>query len=130
MVLMTRARGQSVLSETIFENRFMHVPELQRMGADIVVEGRTAIVRGPTKLTGATVMATDLRASACLVLAGLIAERPHRQCCASITSIAATTVWTRSCARWAPTSGAPRGARETAASQARPRPSAPNRRRR
>jgi UDP-N-acetylglucosamine 1-carboxyvinyltransferase len=74
MVLMTRARGQSVLSETIFENRYMHVPELQRMGADIVVEGRTAIVRGPTKLAGATVMATDLRASASLVLAGLIAE--------------------------------------------------------
>ena len=74
MVLMTRARGQSVLSETIFENRFMHVPELSRMGADVVVEGRTAIVRGPTKLTGATVMATDLRASACLVLAGLIAS--------------------------------------------------------
>ncbi|HEX4405292.1 MAG TPA: UDP-N-acetylglucosamine 1-carboxyvinyltransferase [Polyangia bacterium] len=74
MVLMTRARGQSVLSETIFENRYMHVPELQRMGADIVVEGRTAIVRGPTKLAGTTVMATDLRASASLVLAGLIAE--------------------------------------------------------
>ncbi len=74
MVLMTRASGQSVLSETIFENRYMHVPELQRMGADIVVEGRTAIVRGPTKLAGATVMATDLRASACLVLAGLIAS--------------------------------------------------------
>jgi UDP-N-acetylglucosamine 1-carboxyvinyltransferase len=74
MVLMTRARGQSVLSETIFENRYMHVPELQRMGADIVVEGRTAVVRGPTKLAGTTVMATDLRASASLVLAGLIAE--------------------------------------------------------
>jgi len=74
MVLMTRARGQSVLSETIFENRFMHVPELARMGADIVVEGRTAIVRGPTRLAGATLMATDLRASACLVLAGLIAR--------------------------------------------------------
>ena len=74
MVLMTRARGQSVLSETIFENRFMHVPELSRMGADVVVEGRTAIVRGPTKLAGTTVMATDLRASACLVLAGLIAS--------------------------------------------------------
>jgi UDP-N-acetylglucosamine 1-carboxyvinyltransferase len=74
MVLMTRARGQSVLSETIFENRYMHVPELQRMGADIVVEGRTAIVRGPSRLTGATVMATDLRASASLVLAGLIAD--------------------------------------------------------
>jgi UDP-N-acetylglucosamine 1-carboxyvinyltransferase len=74
MVLMTRARGQSVLAETIFENRYMHVPELQRMGADIVVEGRTAVVRGPTKLTGATVMATDLRASASLVLAGLVAQ--------------------------------------------------------
>jgi UDP-N-acetylglucosamine 1-carboxyvinyltransferase len=74
MVLMTRARGQSVLAETIFENRYMHVPELQRMGADIVVEGRTAVVRGPTRLTGATVMATDLRASASLVLAGLIAQ--------------------------------------------------------
>ncbi|MES1205305.1 MAG: UDP-N-acetylglucosamine 1-carboxyvinyltransferase [Pseudomonadota bacterium] len=74
MVLMARAKGQSVLTETIFENRFMHVPELQRMGADIQVEGRTVIVRGPTKLTGAQVMATDLRASASLVLAGLIAS--------------------------------------------------------
>ncbi len=74
MVLATRAKGQSVLIETIFENRFMHVPELQRMGADIQVEGRTVIVRGPTKLTGAQVMATDLRASASLVLAGLVAE--------------------------------------------------------
>jgi UDP-N-acetylglucosamine 1-carboxyvinyltransferase len=73
MVLMAQAHGQSVLSENIFENRFMHVPELRRMGADIVVEGHTAIVRGPTKLKGAKVMATDLRASACLVLAGLIA---------------------------------------------------------
>jgi UDP-N-acetylglucosamine 1-carboxyvinyltransferase len=74
MVLMTRAHGQSMLSETIFENRYMHVPELQRMGADIVVEGRTAVVRGPSRLAGATVMATDLRASASLVLAGLVAE--------------------------------------------------------
>jgi UDP-N-acetylglucosamine 1-carboxyvinyltransferase len=74
MVLATRAKGQSMLIETIFENRFMHVPELQRMGADIQVEGRTVIVRGPTKLTGAQVMATDLRASASLVLAGLVAE--------------------------------------------------------
>jgi UDP-N-acetylglucosamine 1-carboxyvinyltransferase len=74
MVLMTRAKGQSVLTETIFENRFMHVPELQRMGADIQVEGRTVVVRGATRLTGAEVMATDLRASASLVLAGLIAE--------------------------------------------------------
>jgi UDP-N-acetylglucosamine 1-carboxyvinyltransferase len=74
MVLMTRAAGQSVLTETIFENRFMHVPELARMGADIVVEGRTAIVRGPSKLRGAKVMATDLRASASLVVAGLVAQ--------------------------------------------------------
>jgi UDP-N-acetylglucosamine 1-carboxyvinyltransferase len=74
MVLMALAEGQSVLTETIFENRFMHVPELMRMGADIVIEGRTAVVRGPTRLTGATVMATDLRASASLVLAGLVAE--------------------------------------------------------
>jgi UDP-N-acetylglucosamine 1-carboxyvinyltransferase len=74
MVLMTLARGQSVLSENIFENRYMHVPELCRMGADIMVDGRTAIVRGPSKLKGAKVMATDLRASACLVLAGLVGE--------------------------------------------------------
>ncbi len=74
MVLMAMARGQSVISETIFENRFMHVPELQRMGAEIVIDGHTAVVRGPTKLKGAKVMATDLRASACLVLAGLVAS--------------------------------------------------------
>jgi UDP-N-acetylglucosamine 1-carboxyvinyltransferase len=74
MVLMSLAKGQSVLSENIFENRYMHVPELCRMGADIQIEGRTAIVRGPAKLKGAKVMATDLRASACLVLAGLVAE--------------------------------------------------------
>jgi UDP-N-acetylglucosamine 1-carboxyvinyltransferase len=74
MVLMSLARGQSVLSENIFENRFMHVPELMRMGADIVIDGHIAVVRGPVKLKGAKVMATDLRASACLVLAGLAAE--------------------------------------------------------
>jgi UDP-N-acetylglucosamine 1-carboxyvinyltransferase len=74
MVLMSLARGQSVLTETIFENRFMHVPELNRMGADIRVDGRTAVVRGPAKLKGAKVMATDLRASACLILAGLVAD--------------------------------------------------------
>jgi UDP-N-acetylglucosamine 1-carboxyvinyltransferase len=74
MVLMSLAKGQSVLTENIFENRFMHVPELGRMGADIMIEGRTAIVRGPARLKGAKVMATDLRASACLVLAGLVAE--------------------------------------------------------
>lgn len=73
MVLMTQAHGRSVLRETIFENRFMHVPELLRMGADIAIDGRSAVVTGPTTLDGARVMATDLRASASLVLAGLIA---------------------------------------------------------
>ena len=74
MVLMTQAVGSSVITETIFENRFMHVPELNRMGADIRIDGHTAIVNGPSKLGGARVMATDLRASASLVLAGLAAE--------------------------------------------------------
>ena len=62
------------MTETIFENRFMHVQELVRLGAKIDIEGNTAIVSGARKLTGATVMATDLRASACLVIAGLVAE--------------------------------------------------------
>ena len=74
MVLATGARGQSVITETVFENRFMHVSELRRMGADIHVDGRTAILRGPLRLQGATVMASDLRASAALIIAGLIAE--------------------------------------------------------
>ncbi len=74
MLLATQAEGTSVLTETIFENRFMHVPELSRMGARIDLRGRSAIVQGPRKLSGARVMATDLRASASLVLAGLIAE--------------------------------------------------------
>ena len=74
MVLATQAHGQSLLTETIFENRFMHVPELNRLGADIVVNGNTAVVRGPTKFSGTTVMATDLRASASLVIAALVAE--------------------------------------------------------
>jgi len=74
MALATKAGGTSVITETIFENRMMHVQELRRMGADIDVEGNTAIVKGVDRLTGATVMATDLRASACLVIAGLIAE--------------------------------------------------------
>jgi UDP-N-acetylglucosamine 1-carboxyvinyltransferase len=73
MVLMTQASGTSTITESIFENRFMHVAELQRMGASVRVEGRTALVTGPTALSGAQVMATDLRASACLVLAGLAA---------------------------------------------------------
>ena len=74
LMLMCLAQGESVISETIFENRFMHVPELQRMGASIVVRGNTAVVQGVPKLYGAQVMATDLRASASLVLAGLVAE--------------------------------------------------------
>jgi UDP-N-acetylglucosamine 1-carboxyvinyltransferase len=74
MALATRAQGTSVITETIFENRMMHVQELKRLGADIEVEGNTAIVKGVAKLTGADVMATDLRASACLVIAGLVAE--------------------------------------------------------
>ena len=68
------AEGTGTISETVFENRFMHVHELQRMGADIQLEGNTAVVRGVDRLTGAPVMATDLRASASLVLAGLVAE--------------------------------------------------------
>ncbi len=74
MSLLCKAEGTSVLKETIFENRFMHVPELSRMGCDIATEGRTAIVKGPQDLTGAEVMATDLRASMSLVIAGLAAE--------------------------------------------------------
>ncbi|HEY4163423.1 MAG TPA: UDP-N-acetylglucosamine 1-carboxyvinyltransferase [Dongiaceae bacterium] len=74
MALMTTAEGASMITETIFENRFMHVPELARMGASINVHGASAMVRGVKKLTGAPVMATDLRASVSLVLAGLAAE--------------------------------------------------------
>jgi UDP-N-acetylglucosamine 1-carboxyvinyltransferase len=75
MALLSVADGTSVVSENIFENRFMHVAELRRMGADITVEGGTAaVVRGVKKLSGAPVMATDLRASASLILAGLRAE--------------------------------------------------------
>ena len=74
MAVATRAAGTTLVTETIFENRMMHVQELVRLGAEIEVEGNTAIVRGVAKLTGADVMATDLRASACLVIAGLMAE--------------------------------------------------------
>jgi len=74
MALMTQAEGISVITETIFENRFMHALELARMGADIRREGRQAIVAGPTSLSGAAVLASDLRASASLVLAGLVAR--------------------------------------------------------
>jgi len=74
MALMCKVKGVSVITETIFENRFMHVSELDRMGADIQVEGHTAIVKGVPFLSGAQVMATDLRSSASLVLAGLAAD--------------------------------------------------------
>ena len=73
-VLMCLAKGESVITETIFENRFMHVPELQRMGASVALRGHTAVVQGVPRLYGASVMATDLRASASLVVAGLVAE--------------------------------------------------------
>ena len=74
MALLAVARGSSVVTETIFENRFMHVAELRRLGADIVVDGHNAVVKGVKRLKGAPVMATDLRASASLVVAGLVAE--------------------------------------------------------
>jgi UDP-N-acetylglucosamine 1-carboxyvinyltransferase len=74
MTLMTQAAGRSVITETIFENRFMHASEMHRMGARIALDGRIAAVEGPTPLMGARVQASDLRASASLVLAGLVAE--------------------------------------------------------
>ena len=75
MILMTQAKGLSKIKESIFENRFMHVPELKRMGAKIEIRNNTAYISGPSYLTGAEVMATDLRASVSLVLAGLIADK-------------------------------------------------------
>ena len=78
MVLLTQADGTSKIKEDIFENRFMHVPELNRMGAKIEIKNKIAIIHGPTKLMGAEVMATDLRASVSLVLAGLAAENRTR----------------------------------------------------
>ena len=81
MAMLCMARGSSVLTETIFENRYMHVPELNRMGARIETKGRTAIVHGVDRMNGADVMATDLRASMSLIIAGLAAEgetRVHR----------------------------------------------------
>src|SRR4030095_16441858 len=74
MALMTQAEGKAVIEETVFENRFMHASELQRMGARISIDGRHASVNGPTPLTGAPLIASDLRASASLVLAGLVAK--------------------------------------------------------
>jgi UDP-N-acetylglucosamine 1-carboxyvinyltransferase len=74
MALMTRSSGISHVTETIFENRFMHVPELMRLGANVKLQGTTALVRGGARLHGAQVMATDLRASVSLVLAALVSE--------------------------------------------------------
>jgi UDP-N-acetylglucosamine 1-carboxyvinyltransferase len=74
MALATQAEGTSVITETIFENRFLHASEMIRMGANISIDGRRAVVRGPAKLSGTTVQASDLRASAGLVLAALVAE--------------------------------------------------------
>jgi UDP-N-acetylglucosamine 1-carboxyvinyltransferase len=74
MALLCLAQGSSIVTETIFENRFMHVAELKRMGADITVQGNTAVIKGVRKISGAPVMATDLRASASLILAGLAAD--------------------------------------------------------
>ena len=74
MTLNCVAEGTGVITETIFENRFMHVPELQRMGAEISLEANSALSKGSSRLKGAPVMATDLRASASLVIAGLVAE--------------------------------------------------------
>jgi UDP-N-acetylglucosamine 1-carboxyvinyltransferase len=74
MVLMAIANGLAVITETVFENRFMHVSEMVRMGANIAIQGKSAIVRGVSRLHGAPVMATDLRASASLILAGMAAE--------------------------------------------------------
>ena len=74
MCLLTQAEGNSSVQETIFENRFMHVSELMRMGADISIEGNTASIKGKKNLQGAPVMASDLRASAALVIAGLMAK--------------------------------------------------------
>jgi UDP-N-acetylglucosamine 1-carboxyvinyltransferase len=74
MALATQARGVSRIRETIFENRFLHASEMTRMGANIVIDGNLAVVTGPTPLSGAPVTASDLRASAGLVLAGLVAD--------------------------------------------------------
>jgi UDP-N-acetylglucosamine 1-carboxyvinyltransferase len=78
MALMTRASGASTFRETVFENRLQHIEELARMGAKIHIQGSQATIHGPTVLSGAPVMATDLRASVCLVLAGLAARGTTR----------------------------------------------------
>jgi len=74
MAYLSTVKGTSIVTETVFENRFMHVNELKRMGANIKIDGRSAVIEGVEKLSGAEVHATDLRAGACLVLAGLVAD--------------------------------------------------------
>jgi hypothetical protein len=106
MAMLSLADGTSLLTETIFENRYMHVPELMRMGADIEVRGRSAVVRGVDQLVGAPVMATDLRASMSLVLAGLAAKGRPRSTGSTI-STAAMSGSRRSSRRSAPRSSAP-----------------------
>jgi hypothetical protein len=102
MALNCIAQGTSKVTETIFENRFMHVNELVRLGAHIQIDGKVAVIEGVRALSGATVMATDLRASASLVIAGLVAEG-ETWWTASTTWTAATTRWKPSCAALAPT---------------------------
>ena len=97
MVLMAVADGVSVITETIFENRFMHAQELDRMGAQIKLEGSRAVVRGVSELSGAPVMASDLRASVALILAGSGRERHHGNSRAFIIWTAATNRSKRSC---------------------------------
>ena len=102
VALMAVAEGTSVVTETIFESRFMHVEELRRMGADIQVEGNRVVITGKERLTGAPVMASDLRASAGLIVAGLAAEGTTRKFPVCTISIGATSVSRRSLGRWAP----------------------------
>ena len=80
MAMLSVAEGRSKITETVFENRFMHVVELNRMGANITTEGRSAVITGPAHLTGCTVRATDLRAGAAMILAGLVAEGATEIC--------------------------------------------------
>ena len=99
MTTMALARGVSIITETIFEKRFMHVSELKRLGAEIVVSGNQAVVRGAKSLEGAPVMATDLRASASLILAGL-GTQGQAECIASITWTGATRKLNKSFRPW------------------------------
>ena len=98
MALMTQAEGISIIVETIFENRFMHALELARMGANIRIEGKQAMVAGPRQLTGAGVIASDLRASASLVLAALVARGET----VIVANQEGESTWPRTCERcWA-----------------------------